>query len=135
MSCNIVKNSEGEVVEVRANDGSISLLYKELENQFGQEQALDMFLASHSDAFETIYPQPDIISNETITQEIIDRLKQTGLAEDVFLMSTQEIENKLAEIGEKNVKSTTAGFVVKEYPSNSKILDILISKNIIEKVC
>ncbi len=34
-----------------------------------------------------------------ITQEIIDRLKQNGLSEDVFLLSTEEINAKLIELG------------------------------------
>lgn len=34
-----------------------------------------------------------------ITQEIIDRLKQNGLSEDVFLLSTEEINKKLEELG------------------------------------
>ena len=34
-----------------------------------------------------------------ITQEIIDKLKQNGLSEDVFLLSTEEINAKLIELG------------------------------------
>jgi hypothetical protein len=34
-----------------------------------------------------------------INQELIDKLKQNGLSEDVFLMSTQEIDAKLKELG------------------------------------
>ena len=36
---------------------------------------------------------------EEINQELIDRLKQNGLSEDVFLMSTEEIDAKLKELG------------------------------------
>ena len=41
-------------------------------------------------------------------------------------------QKSLSQVG---IDMIVNGFVVKEYPNNSKILDILIAKNIIEKVC
>lgn len=106
MACNIVKNSEGKVVEVRANDGSPSLLYKELENQFGQEQALDMFLASHSDDFETFNgltstePTVKEVVNFLQTQNKTDRELTKEEIEEVnnLQLSTPELTQKLTDI-------------------------------------
>lgn len=41
-------------------------------------------------------------------------------------------QKALSQVG---IDMIVNGFVVKEYPNNTKILDILIAKNIIEKVC
>lgn len=49
-----------------------------------------------------------------ITQEIIYKLKQTGLSEDVQLLSTEEINKRLEEIGEENVKNITNGLTYKD---------------------
>jgi hypothetical protein len=69
-----------------------------------------------------------ISSPQKINQELIDKLKQNGLSEDVFLMSTQEIDDKL-ELNEKDVKNTTNGFVYnnqvflnKDIANNSTLL-------------
>jgi hypothetical protein len=45
-----------------------------------------------------------------ILDQITDRLKQSGLASNVYQMSNSEIETKLAEIGKGNVDMTAAGF-------------------------
>jgi hypothetical protein len=42
---------------------------------------------------------------------VVGRLKETGLANEVFEMSNAEIEEKLVEFGADNVTFTTAGFV------------------------
>jgi hypothetical protein len=48
-----------------------------------------------------------------VLDEITDRLKQSGLASNVYQMSNAEINEKLKEIGEENVEMTTAGFTYK----------------------
>lgn len=59
MACNIEYNSNGSVKEVRADDGSPSLLYQELRQQFPEQQALELFLASQSESFQ-IYKNKDL---------------------------------------------------------------------------
>jgi len=56
-----------------------------------------------------------------INQELIDRLKQNGLSEDVFLMSTEEIDAKLKELGvSDDVRKQVADYV-KGYYSNANV--------------
>ena len=45
-----------------------------------------------------------------VIQEVADRLKQSGLAKNVYQMSNSEINEKLKELGEEDVDMTTAGF-------------------------
>jgi hypothetical protein len=62
-----------------------------------------------------------ISSPQKINQELIDKLKQNGLSEDVFLMSTQEIDAKLKELGvSDDVRKQVADYV-KGYYSNANV--------------
>lgn len=49
-------------------------------------------------------------NQKEVLQEVTDRLKQSGLAKNVYQMSNADIEAKLAELGEQNVEKTAAGF-------------------------
>ena len=48
---------------------------------------------------------------ENNTQEVIDRLKQTGLAENIYQLTTEEINVKLKELGQDDIDNLTGGFV------------------------
>jgi antitoxin component of MazEF toxin-antitoxin module len=79
MACNIQYNNNGTVKEVRANDGSPSILFNNLKQQFPEQQALDLYLASQSDSFQ-IYQNRDFnkisVSNTDLT---IDKKLVNGL--------------------------------------------------------
>lgn len=79
MACNITYNQNGTVKEVRANDGSPSILFNNLKQQFPEQQALDLYLASQSDSFQ-IYQNRDFnkisVSNTDLT---IDKKLVNGL--------------------------------------------------------
>lgn len=79
MACNITYNNNGTVKEVRANDGSPSILFNNLKQQFPEQQALDLYLASQSDSFR-IYQNRDFnkisVSNTDLT---IDKKVVNGL--------------------------------------------------------
>lgn len=49
-------------------------------------------------------------NQKEVLTEVTDRLKQSGLAKNVYQMSNSEIEAKLEELGEENVEKTAAGF-------------------------
>lgn len=106
MACNIEKNAQGQIVEVRANDGSPSTLYRDLKNQFGEEQAVDMFLASHSDSFEvftgaqTKEPTVKEVVNFLQTQNKTDREVTKEEIEEVnnLQMVATDLSQKLTDI-------------------------------------
>lgn len=79
MACNITYNQNGTVKEVRANDGSPSILFQNLKQQFPEQQALDLYLASQSEAFQ-IYNNRNInkisVNNTDLT---IDKKLVNGL--------------------------------------------------------
>jgi len=79
MACNITYNQNGTVREVRANDGSPSILFQNLKQQFSEQQALDLYLASQSEAFQ-IYNNRNInkisVNNTDLT---VDKKLVNGL--------------------------------------------------------
>lgn len=79
MACNIQYNNNGTVREVRANDGSPSILFQNLKQQFSEQQALDLYLASQSEAFQ-IYNNRNInkisVNNTDLT---VDKKLVNGL--------------------------------------------------------
>lgn len=91
MACNITYNQNGTVKEVRANDGSPSILFQNLKQQFSEQQALDLYLASQSEAFQ-IYNNRNInkisVNNTDLT---VDKKLING-----FLSYTPYIRGKRA---------------------------------------
>ena len=127
MSCNLVYKN-GKLEKVVADNGQPSILFKKAQKEFGTEIATDLYYISKSDEFKNdiltpLQTQADRIANrskERLTQ-VIDRLKQTGLTNDVFLMSTQEIDAKLKELGvSEDVRKQVAEYV-KGYYSNANV--------------
>lgn len=53
MSCQIIYKN-GKVNEVRAENGSPSLLYKDLEIKYGEQKAIELFKVANSDSFKEI---------------------------------------------------------------------------------
>ena len=112
INCKIHYNQNNEVDFVEKEDGTRSELFDELRTLFGTEKALDLYALSETEDFKYIQdlknkPIKFSILGEKGAQnqgqhaekEVIDRLKQSGLAENVFEMNTQEIDAKLAELG------------------------------------
>jgi hypothetical protein len=52
-------------------------------------------------------------NDEQVISEVIDKLKESGLANNVYQMSDFEIQSKLVEIGETNANIIAAGFTYK----------------------
>lgn len=82
------------------------LTYKELTDkiksteEIDEAQIVDLFYKGFS------YANPTQNKNS----EILDQLKKTGLAKNVYTLSNSEIEAKLSELGEENVNKNTSGF-------------------------
>ena len=85
------------------------------EDQYVEEATKDMF--SQKTAGE-------------ISQELIDKLKQNGLSEDVFLMSTEEIDAKLKELG---VSDDVRKQVI-AYHGSPHSFERLLTKGLIQEV-
>ena len=76
-------------------------------------------------------------------QETAPDTDKLSLGVQPYLPLTQSIKDSVSQgipqfqkaLSQVGIDMIVNGFVVKEYPNNSKILDILIAKNIIEKVC
>lgn len=126
MSCKVEKAPNGKINKVLNQSGQKSSLFQQILNvpTLSLNETIDTYKNIYSGKLkdkvkfqEPFLPQENL---ETITQELVDRLKQTGLSEDVFLLSTQEIEDKLKELGvsediRKQVKNRK-----RYYHSNSK---------------
>lgn len=114
-NCKIQKNKNGKIVQVLDASNKPSTLFKEILNvpTLALNEAIDMYKNVYSDKLkDKVRFQKNLKQNENnrfkigeektageINQELIDRLKQNGLSEDVFLMSTEEIDAKLKELG------------------------------------
>lgn len=66
---------------------------------------------------------------------VLEQLKKTGLVKEVYLLSSMEIQNKLDTFGVGNVGMMTAGFTFNEKYNPTRILNAMVEKGQIEKVC
>lgn len=120
---NIVKSSLDTINAIVS--GNLSVLYRQYRNILGEvdarivedvmdklqkgekvtipyNQYLQIFAGENNVDLNSLY----LLSNGDVsfsmkndTQEVIDRLKQTGLANNVYQLSTEDINNKLKELG------------------------------------
>jgi hypothetical protein len=100
---------EARNVEKRLKMSPKERLYSLLESTEDNPRTDQIFIPQKDQvSFNELQP-----SQKEVLQEITDRLKQSGLASNVYQMSNAEINEKLKEIGEENVEMTTAGFTYK----------------------
>lgn len=78
-------------------------LYSLLETTEDTPRENQIFIAQST----TDFSQEEV---KNLLNDITDRLKESGLAKNVYELTNSEIENKLAEIGKDNVDMTAAGF-------------------------
>jgi hypothetical protein len=109
--CKITKTKDGKINGVLDQSGNKSRLFKEIFNvpTLNLDEAIKTYQNIYSEELKdsvTIETVPDIRfskssaqATKSADQEVIDRLKESGLAENVFQMSTAEINAKLEELG------------------------------------
>lgn len=141
LDCRIIRDDNGNLKKVEAPNGEKSILFDKLKNFFGEKKALELYALTETEAFKNLmsYKRGVFLNQQKeklndirfsvgeektageINQELIDRLKQNGLSEDVFLMSTEEIDAKLKELGVSDDVRKQVSDYVKGYYSNANI--------------
>lgn len=96
---------EARNVEKRLKMTSKERLYSLLQDTEDAARENQIFIPQNKTSFNQTKE-----NQEEVLAEVTDRLKQSGLANNVYQMSNSEIEAKLAELGEGNVEKTAAGF-------------------------
>lgn len=113
---------EARNVEKRLKMTPKERMYSMLEDTEDMARGNQIFIPQINQGATTPGGLPKLkpkISNELqanqkeVIQDVTDRLKQSGLASNVYQMTNSEIQNKLEEIGESNVNKTAAGFTYK----------------------
>lgn len=114
MSCNFVYKN-GKLAEVRADNGSPSLLFNEAKNKFGEEVAKDIFLASKSEQFQSIFKANREISNiedvngEPILSEVTKFLAhQNKSKEKLTKPQMADMINFMASVGTRTSEELKA---------------------------
>ena len=150
LQCKINYDQNGQIDYIETDNGQRSKLFDDLVKLFGGDKnlALDYYALTEDKEFQAVYGKDDIrfsiagergITNlgistisspQKINQELIDRLKQNGLSEDVFLMSTEEIDVKLKELG---VSDEVRKQVI-AYHGSPHSFDRLLTKGLIQEV-
>ena len=104
--------------------------YKKLKQAFRNDKKASIFLLENGiDGIK--YPAESI--SRGATSDTARGFNYVVFDENAITIEEQiQFQKALNQVG---IDMIVNGFVVKEYPNNSKILDILIAKNIIEKVC
>ena len=154
INCKIHYNQNNEVDFVEKEDGTRSELFDELRTLFGTEKALDLYALSETEDFKYIqeinnkstnleqtlktislddirFSQGTQNQGQRAEKEVIDRLKQSGLAENVFEMNTQEIDAKLAELGvDAETRKQVSNFTLKRI----SIYEYLVPVDVLDKI-
>jgi hypothetical protein len=113
---------EARNVEKRLKMTPKERLYSMLQDTEDMARGNQIFIPQINQGVTTPGGLPKLkpkISNELqanqkeVIQDVTDRLKQSGLAKNVYQMSNSEIETRLEELGEENVEKTAAGFTYK----------------------
>lgn len=99
--------------------------YSELVKELGKREGIDLINEAISIFVDDVALSKQAVKAPQITQEIIDRLKQNGLSGDVFLLSTEEINAKLIELG---VGEDVRKQVIAWHRSNNKFYNFSTDK-------
>lgn len=98
ITCRIVRDSNGNIDYIESNDGQKSILFDSLRSLYGTEKALEYYALTESENFKDVQE----VKKEDFTfsgQETLNKLEETGLADNVYQMTSEEIEAKLVELG------------------------------------
>jgi predicted GNAT family acetyltransferase len=98
VTCRIVRDSNGNINYLETNDGQRSNLFDNLRSLYGTEKALEYYALTESENFKDVQE----VKKEDFTfsgQETLNKLEETGLADNVYQMTSEEIEAKLIELG------------------------------------
>ncbi len=103
MSCKIVKNQDGKIQDVLDQSGNSSSLFKQILNTptLSLDEAIAVYSNIYSEKLQekVQFQVTEKNDNRQQNNEILDQLKKTGLAKNVFELSNEEIEAKLVELG------------------------------------
>jgi hypothetical protein len=118
MSCKLVKNKLGKITAVNNQQGEKSTLFQQLFNVplLTLNQAIDAYKNIYSDKLKDKVRFQNIETPSAQNrEEILNQLKKTGLANNVYQLSNAEIEAKLIELGvdanvAKQVAENRTGF-------------------------
>ena len=127
MSCKLELNKQGKITGVLDQNGNKSTLFQRIFNTptLTLNEAINAYKSIYSDKlkgkvkFQQVFPTQKPAPQ--ITQELIDRLKQSGLSQDVFLLSTEEINNKLKELGVSEDIRKQVNEYIRGYYSNANV--------------
>ena len=110
MNCRIIYK-DNKIDHVQAENGERSILFDSLKDIFGAEKALELYALTEEDGYKqkiqekvrsfvgVTEKQIDKLSEAIDTQETLNKLEETGLAENVYQMTSAELEAKAKELG------------------------------------
>jgi len=110
MNCRIIYK-DNKIDHVQAENGERSILFDSLKDIFGAEKALELYALTEEDGYKqkiqekvrsfvgVTEKQIDKLSEAIDAQETLNKLVETGLADNVYQMTSEEIEAKLVELG------------------------------------
>lgn len=104
MSCNILRHQNGGIKEVVADNNQPSLLYKEALKEFGEKQAIDIYLASKSDDFQDniILSQNELdVNNEPKLKTVLNYLSLQNESKEPLTVQ-QKLDLKNVALGVEN---------------------------------
>ena len=110
MNCRIIYK-DNKIDHVQAENGERSILFDSLKDIFGAEKALELYALTEEDGYKqkiqekvrsfvgVTEKQIDKLSEVIDAQETLNKLVETGLADNIYQMTSEEIEAKLVELG------------------------------------
>jgi hypothetical protein len=110
MNCRIIYK-DNKIDHVQAENGERSILFDSLKDIFGAEKALELYALTEEDGYKqkiqekvrsfvgVTEKQIDKLSEVIDAQETLNKLVETGLADNVYQMTSEELEAKLVELG------------------------------------
>jgi len=104
MSCNLIYGENKKLKSVVADNNQPSLLYKEALNQFGADQALNIYLASKSDDFQDniILSQNELdVNNEPKLKTVLNYLSLQNESKEPLTIQ-QKIDLRNISLGVEN---------------------------------
>ena len=109
MNCRIIYK-DNKIDHVQAENGERSILFDSLKDIFGAEKALELYALTEEDGYKqkiqekvrsfvgVTEKQIDKLSEVIDAQETLNKLVETGLADNVYQMTSEEIEVKAKEL-------------------------------------
>jgi len=104
MSCNIIYSKNKKIENVVADNGNESLLYKEALKEFGEKQALNIYLASKSEDFQDniILSQNELdVNNEPKLKTVLNYLSLQNESKEPLTIQ-QKLDLRNISLGVEN---------------------------------